>query len=187
LLERRSEGSRGSEWTGSSRREKKRGVWLKTVEARARCPWSLTTSGFDKGETTPASEVHDPEKIETSNFTEPDQNDQVNTTQNNDSPSSNPTEQTHQPTNTTNLPTASTPRTHSTTIQPPNYPNPPIELAENLLPITPKDHTITIKHRHSPLNSLTPPSPYSPDSSPSPPPSPIYSIHNEDLPWDSDI
>jgi hypothetical protein len=72
-------------------------------------------------------------------------------------------------------------------VVPANTPQPPIEvLTQGLVEISIDDCT-TIRHRRPPLNPFASVSNYDSDSELDSPPSPIYSIHDDDFPWDSEM
>jgi hypothetical protein len=141
-------------------------------------------SGSDKGDITPTSDVGTSDDIETAKATEPEQS---------QAPQHSKTED-DQPASITLADealraSAASPATPSVSglLVPANTPQPPIEmLTQGLVEISLDDGT-TIRHQRPPLHPFAPMSNYDSDSEPDSPPSPIYSIHDEDFPWDSEV
>jgi hypothetical protein len=144
----------------------------------------LNESGSDKGDITPLSDVGTLENVETVNTTAPE-----------------PTQTSQQSKSEDNEPTSAiaadeAPRTDDLfaamapvpePVVPTNTPQPHIEvLTQGIVEISIDDGT-TIRHRRPPLNPFAPVSNYDSDSEPDSPPSPIYSLHDDDFPWDSEM
>lgn len=142
-------------------------------------------SGSDKGGITPASEAGTAENVETAKPTGPEhtQATQQSQSQDNDLTSAITADDALRVSVSTPI-IASVPEP----VVPANTPQPPIEvLTQSLVEISIDDCT-TIRHRRPPLNPFAPPiSNYDSDSEPDSPPSPIYSIHDDDFPWDSEM
>ena len=141
-------------------------------------------SGSDKGDITPASDVGTLENTETAKSAGPEHTDTTKNSklQNDHGASVIVTDEgTHVSDSSPAI--ASVPEL----VVPANTPQPPIEvLTQGLVEISIDDCT-TIRHRRPPLNPFVPVSSYDSDSEPDSPPSPIYSLHDDDFPWDSDM
>ena len=141
-------------------------------------------SGSDKGDVTPSSEVGTAENVQTVNTTSPE-----------------PTQTSQEGKSQDTKPASGT--TADEVIQvgdpspaiaplpdlvvPANTPQPPIEvITQGLVEISIDDCT-TIRHRRPPLDPFTSVTNYDSDSEPDLPPSPIYSLHDDDFPWDSEM
>lgn len=141
-------------------------------------------SGSDKGDITPGSEVGTSGNVEKDNTTapEPAPTSQQSTSQNNEPISAIAADEALRMSDPFAA-MASVPQP----VVPANTPQPPIEvLTQGIVEISIDDST-TIRHRRPPLNPFAPVSNYDSDSEPDSPPSPIYSLHDDDFPWDSEM
>lgn len=141
-------------------------------------------SGSDKGDVTPASEVGTTENVETVNTTspEPTQTSQKSKSQDNE-PASGTTADRSVQVGDPSPAIAPLPDL----VAPANTPQPPIEvITQGLVEISIDDCT-TIRHRRPPLDPFASVTNYDSDSEPDLPPSPIYSLHDDDFPWDSEM
>lgn len=138
-------------------------------------------SGPDKGDITPLSDVGTGENVEMVNTTAPEPTETSPKSQCQDSePTSAITaDEAHQ----VSVPSSAI----APLVVPSNTPQPPIEvLTQGLVEISIDDRT-TIKHRRPPLDPFASFSNYNSDSELDSPPSPIYSLHDDDFPWDSEM
>lgn len=138
-------------------------------------------SGSDKGDITPLSDVGTAENVEMVNTTAPEPTETSQKSQSQDS------EPTSAITAEEALQVSDPSPAIAPLVVPANTPQPPIELlTQGLVEISIDDRT-TIKHRRPPLDPFASFSNYNSDSDLDSPPSPIYSLHDDDFPWDSEM
>lgn len=146
-----------------------------------RVPAGANESGSDKGDITPLSEVGAAENVEMVNTTAPEP---IETSQKSQSQDSEPISAI---TAEEALQASDPSPAIAPLVVPANTPQPPIEvLTQGLVEISIDDRT-TIKHQRPPLDPFAASSNYNSDSELDSPPSPIYSLHDDDFPWDSEM
>ena len=141
-------------------------------------------SGSEKGNITPDSGVGTTENIEMAKATalEPTQTSQQSESQDNEQTSETTADEVLQVSDPSSA-IAPLPDL----VVPANTPQPPIEvITQGLVEISIDDCT-TIRHRHPPLDPFASVTNYDSDSELDLPPSPIYSLHDDDFPWDSEL